>query len=398
MFDLERSGMQRCASTGLQCMTRKVLFNVNVAWFLISHRLEVARAARDSGFTVHVVADVENESEREFLEGEGFRFHRVRVRRGGLSPLHDLAYFRELSAVVRAVQPDLLHNVTVKPVIYGTIAGRRLGVRGIVNSVSGLGYAFSGVNSRRFVAKAVKVAYRAALMREDVRVIFQNDDDARTLISAGVIKSHQMVLIRGSGVDLDAFACTCEPEGAPVVVLPARMLRDKGVVEFAAAAKDIGDKGYGVEFLLAGRVDPGNRSSLKEGELAELERNTGVRWLGHVRDMASLYRQSHVVCLPSYYGEGLPKSLLEACAAGRPIVTTNVPGCRDAVRDGENGVLVKPRDPEGLAAAIATLLDDPTLRRRMGLAGRRRAEREFDVRAIVRATMGVYEDIFRQEA
>lgn len=373
----------------------KILFNVNVAWFLISHRLEIARAARDNGFDVHVAADVESSREGEALEREGFNFHRIRLRRGGLNPLHDLVYLKELSSVIRRIRPNLLHNITVKPVIYGTMVGRQLGVRGIVNSVSGLGHAFSSLKSRRVVAGLVKFAYRTALRGADIRVIFQNEDDARELISAGVISPQQIVLIRGSGVDLGVFEFSREPDGIPLVVLPARMLKDKGVLEFASAAKQIRASGCIADFVLAGMVDRANRSSLQEREIADLEREAGVRWTGHVTDMAGLYRQSNVVCLPSYYGEGVPKSLLEACAAGRAIVTTNVPGCRDVVRDGDNGLLVPPRDPQALVTALAALLNDAPLRRRMGLAGRRRAEAEFDVRSVVHATMSVYEDMLR---
>lgn len=369
----------------------KLLFNVNVGWFFISHRLEIARAARDNGFEVHVSADIDSPEEAELLQREGFTFHRVRLRRGGLSPVYDFAYFRQLVRIMRLVRPQLVHNVTVKPVIYGTAAARILEIPGIVNAVSGLGHAFSGLKRRRLISYVVRAAYGVALSRPDVRVIFQNENDAHTLVGAGVIEPRQVVLIRGSGVDLKRFACTAEPPGTPAVVLPARMLRDKGVVEFASAARMLRSNGCAAEFLLAGKIDKANRSSLQASDIARLEEETGVRWLGHVSDMARLYQQSHIVCLPSYYGEGLPKSLLEACAAGRPIVTTSVPGCRDAVRHGENGLIVEPRNPEAIAAALETLLVDHRLRKVMGMAGRQRAEAEFDVRAVVRATLDIYQ-------
>jgi len=368
----------------------KLLFNVNVAWFFISHRLEIAREARDSGFEVHISADVESQEEAELLRREGFTFHRVRLRRGGLSPVYDLAYLRQLVRVMGSVCPQLVHNVTVKPVIYGTAAARILGVPRIVNAVSGLGHAFSGLKRRRLISYVVWAAYKLALGRADVRVIFQNESDAHTLVAAGVIDVRQVVFIRGSGVDLKRFACTAEPPGTPAVVLPARMLRDKGVVEFANAARILRSKGHTAEFLLAGKIDKGNRSSLQASDISRLEHETGVIWLGHVSDMARMYQESHIVCLPSYYGEGLPKSLLEACAAGRPIVTTSVPGCRDAVRHGENGLIVEPRNPEAIAVALGTLLGDQPLRKKMGMAGRQRAEAEFDVHAVVRATLDVY--------
>lgn len=370
----------------------KLLFNVNVAWFFISHRLEIARAARDQGYDVHVSADLDSPEEAKLLESEGFRFHRIRLTRGGLSPTHDVSYLNRLREIMRSVNPVVVHNVTVKPVIYGTVAARSLGISRIVNAISGLGYAFSGGESRQMLAKFVRTAYRFALKRPHVRVIFQNSDDIETFVSAGIIEEAQAVLVRGSGVDLDAFTSAPEPAGAPVVVLPARMLRDKGVIEFADAARALLNGGMSAEFILAGMVDQANPASLSESDLLRLQGETGVRWLGQVSDMPALYRDSHIVCLPSYR-EGMPKSLLEACAAGRPIVTTDVPGCREVVRDGDNGLLVPPRDAGTLAAALAKLLRDPPLRMKMGAFGRRRAETEFDVRAVVRATLDVYQDM-----
>lgn len=367
----------------------RLLFNVNAAWFFISHRLEIARAARDAGFEVHVSADIESSEEAEQLRREGIQFHRVRLRRGGLNPVRDLLYFNQLRSVMRAVRPDLVHNVTVKPIVYGTIGARSLGVHGIVNAVSGLGYAFTGQRSRWLISHLVKTAYRLALNRPDLRVIFQNRDDLQTFIDAGLVESQQTVLIRGSGVDLDTFIFAEEPAGPPVIVLPGRMLRDKGVMEFVEAARLLRNRGRDGDFILAGKIDEGNPASLRAEELARLGLESGVRWVGHVADMAALYRRAHIVCLPSYR-EGLPKALLEACATGRAIVATDVPGCREAVRHGENGLLVEARNSGALAEALDLLLEDAELRRKMGAAGRRRAEQEFDVCEVVRATLNVY--------
>lgn len=372
-------------------MPLRLLFNVNVAWFLISHRIGIARAARDAGFEVHVAADVDSEDEVTSLEREGFHFHRVRLQRGSLSPADDLSYLRQLHAIMRSVRPDLVHNVTVKPVIYGTIAARVSGTPGVVNAISGLGYVFIGGRGKWALSRLVKAAYRIAMRRRGVRVIFQNADDMRQFLESGIIEPSQAVLIRGSGVDLEAFSYSPEPPGSPVVVLPARMLREKGVVEFANAARTLRAAGSPAEFVLAGRLDGSNPSRLSDSDMAQLVRETGVRWLGHVNDMPALFRSAHVVCLPSYYREGMPKCLLEACAAGRAIVTTNMPGCRDVVRNGENGILVEPRNVEALTSGLARLLEDRQLRRRMGEAGRRRAEQEFDVRLVIDATLAVYQ-------
>jgi glycosyltransferase involved in cell wall biosynthesis len=368
---------------------KRLLLNVNVAWFLISHRLPVVRAARAEGYEVHVAASISAPEELAILENEGVTFHRLTLGRGSLNPIKDLAYLWQLLAVIRKVRPDIVHNITVKPIVYGSIAARILRIRGIINAVSGLGYAFIGVGSRRTVSFLVRTAYRVALSSRAVRVIFQNPDDMTAFVAARVISKEQAILIKGSGVDLDSFYPSAEPAGAPKVVLPARMLRDKGVVEFATAAKLLLSRGHAASFVLAGMIDAANPASLQPGELAELSRETGVEWLGHVSDVPALYRSAHIVCLPSYR-EGLPKALIEACAAGRPVVTTDVTGCREVVADGVNGLLVKVRDADALAAALQRLLNDPDLRARLGAAGRRRAVAEFDVKAVVRATLDLY--------
>jgi len=370
----------------------RLLFNVNVAWFLISHRLPIARAARNSGLEVHVAADIDSDDEIRVLQEEGLIFHRVHLSRGGLNPYGDLGYMAQLRAVMKRLQPHLVHNVTVKPIVYGSVVARSLGLTRIVNSVSGLGYSFSGEGSRHVLAHVARIAYRLALRRRDIRVIFQNLDDMETFSAARIIRPEQAALIRGSGVDLEAFPCAPEPTGVPRVVLPARMLRDKGVVEFAEAAGLLRARGCNAQFLLAGMKDEANPAGLSQQELIDLQRSTGVEWLGHVSDMSSLYRSVHVVCLPSYR-EGLPKALIEACAVGRPIVTTDVPGCREVVTEGVNGLLVRPRDAAALAQALGRVLADPALRFRMGAEARRRAEAEFDVKGVVRATLNLYREI-----
>lgn len=376
-------------------MPLRLLFNVNVAWFLISHRIGIARAARDAGFDVHIAADVDSAEEVTLLESEGFHFHRMRLQRGSLSPAEDLSYLRQLYTLMRSVRPDLVHNVTIKPAIYGTAAARAATNAKIVNAISGLGYVFIGGRGKRILSRVVKAAYRMALWHHRVTVIFQNADDMGEFIEARIIRPKQAVLIRGSGVDLDAFSYSPEPPGHPLVVMPARMLRDKGVVEFSSAARMLRSNGCAANFILAGKLDRSNPSRLSDSDMDALVRETGVHWLGHVSDMPALLSNAHIVCLPSYR-EGMPKCLLEACAAGRAIVTTDMPGCRDVVRDGENGFLVQPRDAEALRVALSRLIEDKELRRRMGEAGRRKAETEFDVRLVINATLSLYEDLLSQ--
>jgi glycosyltransferase involved in cell wall biosynthesis len=374
----------------------KLLLNVNVAWFFLSHRLAIARAARAAGLDVHVAADIASADEVAALGEEELTFHRVHLSRGGLLPARDLGYAAQLASVVRRVRPDLIHNVTAKPIVYGTVVARALNVPGILNAVSGLGYSFSGGQQRRLISRFVASAYRLALRRSDIRVIFQNTDDINSFVNAGIIDPPQAVLIRGSGVELNVFQRSAEPPGPLMVLLPARMLRDKGVIEFAQAACLLRSRGSTARFVLAGMIDEANPAGLRRAELRQLQECTGVEWLGHVSDMPALLRKAHVVCLPSYR-EGLPKALVEACAAGRPIVATDVPGCRDVVTHGVNGLLVRPRDASALAEALERLLSDSTLRSRMGAKGRHKAETEFDVTAVVAATLNEYRRLLLQQ-
>lgn len=369
---------------------KRLLINLNVGWFFISHRMAIAKAAQAIGFEVHVAANIEADEEISTITGEGIIFHRVSLARGSVNPLLDLRYLLQIAAVIRRVKPHIIHNVTAKPVIYGSVAARVLRIGHVINAVAGLGHAFSGRGRSRILSKLILSAFRIAMLNPANRVIFQNPDDRNVFLESGIITANQAVLIAGSGVNLNIFRFDAELTGTLRVVLPARMLRDKGIVEFAAAANLLRSRGCNAEFLLAGRTDDKNPTGMQVSELGELERTTGVKWLGHVRDMPALYRSAHVVCLPSYYGEGVPKALIEACAAGRPIVTTDTPGCRDVVADGINGLIVKPCDAESLAAALGRLLGDSELRSRLGAEGRRRAEREFDIKSVVKATLDQY--------
>jgi glycosyltransferase involved in cell wall biosynthesis len=371
---------------------KRLLFNANVAWFFISHRLAIAQAARDAGYEVHIAADVESEDEAAIIAREGIAFHRIALRRGGLNPIRDLGYLARLRTIVQRVKPDLIHNISIKPIIYGSVVGRAAGVGRIINAISGLGYSFSGGEARRFLSMIVRSAYRFALRDRRIRVIFQNADDVREFTEAGVVDPAQVRLIRGSGVDVESFRPSIEPPGVLKVVLAARMLRDKGIVEFARAAQVLRSRGFVARFVLAGMRDEANPASLDIQELRRLEQETGVEWLGHMKDIPALYRSAHVICLPSYR-EGLPKALIEACAAGRAIVTTDVPGCREVVTDGVNGLLVRPRDVGSLAEALGRVLQDSNLRVRLGAAGRCKAEAEFDLKLVVRATLELYHEL-----
>lgn len=373
-----------------------LLFVVNAAWFLISHRLPLAEAARRAGYDVHIATGAATADEVQLLEKAGFTYHSLGLKRASGNPFHNAALLLQLFRLYRSVRPAIVHHVTIKPVILGTLVARFVHIPAVVNAVSGLGYSFSSTERRRRSLRyLVGLAYRVGLNHPRMTVVFQNADDRLDFLKWTGIKSLNYVLIAGSGVDINRFHPTPEPSGIVRVVLPARMLRDKGLVEFAMAIGSLRAKGVLVEGLMAGSPDPENPESLTESELRALETQYGVQWIGHCSDVANLFSSTHIVCLPSYR-EGLPKALIEASAAGRAIVTTDVPGCRHVVEDGVTGLLVPARQVAPLADAIGRLVADPGLRSRLGAAARARAVAEFGVDQIVSETLRLYSQLDRR--
>ena len=372
------------------CATR-LLFVVNEAGFFLSHRLVLAEAARSSGYDVHVATPPGDQVER--ITDRGFPHHPLRLSRRGSRPWSEAASLAALVRLYQRVQPQLVHQVTVKPVLYGSMAARITGVPAIVNAVSGLGYVFIASGTlARMRRRAVLAAYHVAFRGRGTRVIFQNEDDRALFVEAGLVPRERTVLIRGSGVDLAAFRPRPEPPGPPVVVLPARMLFDKGVGEFVDAAAALRAEGVVARFVLVGDTDDGNPAAIPADRLRHWQADGRIEWWGHRTDMAGVLSGAHVVCLPSYR-EGLPKALLEASAAARPIVTTDVPGCRDVVRHGENGWLVPVRDSASLAERLRELILDGGMRVRFGRRGREIAEAEFGVDRVVAATLALYRSL-----
>jgi glycosyltransferase involved in cell wall biosynthesis len=365
-----------------------VLIVANVSWFVVSHRLPIAIGARDAGYDVHVAASPD-ETTRAFADAR-IPFHPIPLQRGAAGLRSDVATVRALTALYRTLRPALLHHVTMKPVLFGALAARAAGVRHVISAIAGVG--------SMFLADGPAARVRVGLVRRLLRAgtsgpghwfIFQNEADRAEFAAHGIGAPERSVLIPGSGVDLERFRPSPEPAGVPLVVLPARMLGDKGVREFVEAARRLRAAGVAGRFALVGGHDPDNPSAIAVEQLEAWVREGAVEWWGHRADMPDVFRGCSVVCLPSYR-EGMPKALLEAAAAGRAIVTTDVPGCRDAIDPGGSGLLVPPRDATSLAAALRALLEDAPRREAMGCAGRVRAERDFGVEAVVRATLALY--------
>lgn len=368
----------------------RILYVVNVAWFFLSHRLVLAKAALAAGYEVHVATTITDEKEREAILAAGIRLHELNFDRSGFRPLHEIRTVRTLVRLYRSLRPDLVHHVTIKPILYGSMAARLTRVPAVVNAIPGLGYSFEGSSWLARVRRALIMrGYRFALGHLNSRIIFQNIEHLRMFCEAGVARPSNAVLVRGSGVNVAHFKASGEPGGPVTIMLAARMLREKGIFEFVAAARQLRDKHPEVRFWLVGDSDEANPGSIRTERLRDWHASDIVEWLGFRSDIASLLSQSHIACLPTY-GEGLPKFLLEAAASGRAIVTTDIPGCRDIARDGVNALLVPPRDADALHAALEKLVEDPDLRRRLGEAGRVLVEAEFREERILGETLAVY--------
>lgn len=371
--------------------TRKLLFFITEDWYFCSHRLELARAAKQNGFEVVVVTQVQEHGEK--IKAEGFKLVPISLSRSGYNPLKEIQLIIDLIRIYRAECPAIVHHVAIKPVIYGSIAARVSSIPAVVNALAGLGFIFSSTRLKaRILRPFVELAYRLALKNRYGRVILQNPDDIRLLTGRHILPLQQAVLIRGSGVNLQRYVLTPEREDVPLVVLAARMLWDKGILEFVEAAQLLHVEGILARFALVGDTDPANPAVVPERQLREWQTNGIIEWWGQRNNMPQVFAQANVVCLPSYR-EGLPKVLIEAAACGRPIVTTDVPGCREVVREGVNGFLVPVHDSHALAHALRKLIENPQLRQAMGMAGRKIAEEEFAVEHVIRETLRVYREL-----
>jgi glycosyltransferase involved in cell wall biosynthesis len=371
--------------------SRRILYFVTEDWVFCLHRLALARAAREAGHDVVVVTRVRNHAAP--ITEAGLRLIPLELSRGGMRPWQELRTLLRLIRIYRTERPDLAHHVAVKPVLYGALVAAITGVPAVVNALTGLGFLFTSPRLlARLLRPPVEFAMRMLLNRRGSRVIFQNADDMRTLIAKGIVDSNNARLIRGSGVDINAYTPSPEPPGVPLVVLPARLLWDKGVGEFVAAARMLNARGVKARFALVGDRDPENPAAVPQTTLDEWRAEGVVELWGWRNDMAQVYRECHIVCLPSY-SEGFPKVLLEAAACARPLVSTDVEGCREAVVNGHSGLLVPVRDAHALADALAALIADPARRAAFGAAARSIVVGELSLPVVIDRTFAVYREV-----
>lgn len=367
---------------------KRILFLSAKDGYFHSHRLELAVRVKAAGYDVKLV--VPPGPYRDRIVAAGIPVIHVPMDRQGKNPLADLRTVRALVDVYRREAPDLVHHVAIKPILYGSLAARLARVPYVVNAMAGMGYVFlSQQLLSRAIRPGVKLSFRMLVNAENARVILQNPDDIERWVAWRVMRRDRIALIRGAGVDIDLFSPTPEPEGAPVAIVPARFLFDKGLGEFVEAARILRREGVPGRFVLLGEPDRKNPEAIDDETLQRWKAEGIVEISPWRDDVHVALSESHLVCLPSY-GEGLPKTLLEAAAAGRPIVTTDVPGCREVVRHGDNGFLVPARDPVALAGAMRELLLDAELRARMGARGRARAEQEFSSAHVAEQTLQLY--------
>ncbi|WP_373046589.1 glycosyltransferase family 4 protein [Vulgatibacter sp.] len=394
--EIALTSVERPRGQAIEREERVLLFVVNDLDFFLSHRLPVALAAKAARYRVHVATPSSDRATE--VEALGLRHHSIPLTRKGTNPLTELRSLMALLRLLRRLKPELVHLITIKPILYGGIAARLAGVPRSVSALCGLGYVFTAQGTlARLRRRAVCAGYRIALAGRRRVALFQNPDDRSTLLDAGILPPSRTRLIRGSGVDPSVYTVGPRPTGTPIVLIACRLLREKGVPEFIKAARVLRSRGNQARFVVVGSPDHGNPTSMTEAELAAAQDEGVIEWWGRRTDMHAVLNKATIVCLPSSYGEGVPKVLIEAASCGRALVSSDVAGCREIVKDRQNGLLVPPGDVERLASAIAELLGDPERCWHLGAAGRRFVQREFSLDSVVSRTLALYEELFSDD-
>lgn len=375
----------------------KIILFANTEWYLYNFRRTLALAVRDVGHEVILVSPPGPYGAK--LEALGFRWIAAPMERRSLNPLRELAFINWLRKLIRAEDVDLVHSFTIKSAIYGAIAARFSGDRARVSAVAGLGYVFTSRDWRaRLLRPLVRSMMRSAMDGKKARLILQNPDDVALFEVEGIVDSSRIRLIRGSGVDCSLFSqCAVRALDEPLrILLAARLLWDKGLAEYAEASRILKNQGRSVRFLLAGNPDPGNPDAVPESVVTAWVDEGLIEWLGHVDDMPALLASVHALALPTAYGEGVPRSLIEAAACGLALIATDAPGCREVIVNEVTGFLIPLQNAEALAEAVARIADNPELATKMGQASKAKALLEFDERIVIERTLAVYDELMTQ--
>ena len=374
----------------------RIIFVINNVNFLLSHRIDICIAAVQEGYEVHVISP-SNVQVASVLKGMGIFFHELELSRSGKNPFLELKSAFNLFKIFKKIKPDLVHLITIKPYLYGGIVARLARVPAVVSAVAGLGILFSSTELKyRLIRLSIYPLFKLAFGHKNQIIIFQNSTDCHILVNWKVMHVHKARMIRGSGVKLSSYPALPEPKNHPLVVsFAARLLKDKGVEILANASRLLKYKKIDVNFWLIGEIDSGNKNSITQQQLTDWKNEGLVEPLGFRSDIANLFSESNIIVLPSFYGEGLPKVLIEAAACGRAVITTDHPGCRDAV-EFDTGILVPIKDHVALAEAIQELIQDSKKRQNMGKAGRRLAEQEFSVEKVVANHIQIYQELLSE--
>ena len=367
---------------------RFLLMVVNDPGFFISHRLSLANAAREEGFKVEIATA--RTDKFESLESAGYTVHEIPFGRKDTNPIKELKTILLLYQLYKKLQPDIVHHITVKPIIYGSFIARLLNLPMVVNAVTGLGYIFSKKTfSTVLFRRMIKYAYLQAIHYKYSHTIFQNPDDSDELI--GPHSNERTYLIRGAGVDPDYFTAVKEPDFEPIVIaLASRLLWSKGIDDFVKVSKALKEKGVDYRFVLIGAVDPGNPESVPEETLKEWDSENIIEWWGYQSDMRDVFSKVNIITLPTRYREGVPKVLIEAASAKKPIIATDMPGCREIVIHNKNGLLFPMGDVEAFSLAIMKLGNDKSMREEMGAYGRKMVIESFSLHHVIEETFKIY--------
>lgn len=372
----------------------KVLFFVAADWFFCSHFMERALAAQQAGYEVVVLTQVFQHSDK--ITQRGLRLIPLKLNRRSLNPFSTFKSLLQIFMIYRRERPNLVHHVALKPILLGTLAARFLGIKNIVNAIVGMGYLSTSDKPSVLILRTIlSFALKGLLNPIGSRVVFENQDDLLDFVAKGQVRGSDAILIRGAGESPSKFQPAENTESKPLVVLAARLLWDKGIGEYVDAAHLLRQRGVKARFAIVGDIDLGNRGCIDQSTLQAWKAEGLVELWGFRADISQVLSEATIACLPSYR-EGLPKFLLEAMASALPCVTTDVPGCREAVRDGDNGLLVPKKDVSALAEAIEYLIRNPVIARKMGARGRERVEQEFSVQHVNDRTVALYRDILAE--
>lgn len=372
-----------------------IAFVVNVDWFFVSHRMALAKSCLNKFDTVYVIT--RDTGQKKTIENCGFKFIDLPINRKGINPLIEIFTIIRLFNIYRKIRPNIVHQLTIKPMVYGTLASLIFSNIMVLNAVTGIGYVAQDSKRANIINNAVKTIMYILNRKKKPYYIFQNDYDKRTYLKMKMASSERSFVIRGSGVNINEFKPTKTKNTNHTILLASRMLWDKGIKEFVKSSQIVKSVYGNSKFILAGKIDYENPNYVSIEYLKNLNKENNVRWIGYQSDMVNLVSKASIVVLPTSYGEGVPRVLIEAASMEKPIITTNTSGCKDIVKDGYNGIIIPTASSDRLADAIIFLLNNPNIMKEYGKNGRKLVIKEFSEKIVIRDTIKVYQKILNKK-